>query len=116
MKKAFLTKIKDLLLEQKNEILKQVEQEVVVDTDGDETDEIQGNMLIEMNNQLNTRNSAKLKQIEEALRRITDNTYGLCQDCEEPIPEKRLLHNPHFQTCVPCAEAREAEEKQRKRF
>lgn len=115
MNKSFLQKMKNLLLEQRHEILKQAEQEVSVDTEGDETDEIQANILIELNNQLNTRNSVKLAQIETALKRIEDKTYGLCQDCNDPIPEKRLLSNPYFQTCVSCAEEREAEEKQRKR-
>jgi DnaK suppressor protein len=115
MNKSFLQKMKSLLLEQKSELLKTTSQEADVDTEGDEIDEIQGNQLIEMNNQLNTRNNAKLHQIDAALKRIEDKTYGLCQDCEDPIPEKRLLANPYFQTCVSCAEEREAEEKQRKR-
>jgi DnaK suppressor protein len=116
MNKTFLTKMKAQLLEQKQEILKQIEQEVSVDTEGDETDEIQANILIELNNQLTSRNSAKLSQIEAALKRIDEKTYGLCTDCEEPIPEKRLLANPYSLTCVSCAEDREAEEKQRKGF
>ena len=116
MNKTFLHKMKDLLTEQKEEILKQAAQEISVDTEGDETDEVQGNMLIELNNALNTRNAAKLAQIESALKRMESGTYGLCQDCEDPIPEKRLLSNPHFQTCVSCAEEREAEEKQRKKY
>lgn len=116
MNKAFLKKMKDLLLEQKQEIVNHTKQEIAVDTEGDETDEVQGNMLMELSNQLNTRNAAKLSQIESALKRIDDGTYSLCQDCEDPIPEKRLLSNPHFQTCVSCAEEREAEEKQRKKF
>jgi DnaK suppressor protein len=115
MNKTFLFKVKELLLAEKQEILRQVNQDIDVDTEGDETDIIQANILIELTNQLNTRNSAKLAQIEAALKRIDDKTYGLCQDCEEPIPEKRLLHNPHFQTCVACAEEREAEAKQRKK-
>lgn len=115
MNKSFLQKMKSLLLEQKNELLKKTEQEVDVDTEGDEIDEIQANQLIEMNNQLNTRNNAKLLQIDAALKRIEEKTYGICQDCEEAIPEKRLLMNPYFQTCVSCAEEREAEERQRKR-
>jgi DnaK suppressor protein len=116
MNKSFLAKVKDLLLAEKREILAQAKQDVDIDTEGDETDEIQGQIIIGITNQLNTRNSAKLAQIEAALKRIEDKTYGLCQDCEDPIPEKRLLHNPHFQTCVSCAEEREIEEKQRKRF
>lgn len=116
MNKTFTQKMKNLLLAEKQEILKKTaDQEADVDTEGDETDEIQANMLIEMSNQLNTRNQAKLVQIDAALKRIEDKTYGICQDCEDPIPEKRLLMNPYFQTCVSCAEEREAEEKQRKR-
>lgn len=114
--KSFLSKMKDLLLGEKKDILAQAQQEREIDVDGDETDVIQGNMLAEMTNRLNTRASAKLRQIEDALSRIDNQSYGLCQDCGESIPEKRLLLNPHFQTCVSCAEDREAEEKQRKRF
>jgi DnaK suppressor protein len=116
MNKSFLKKMKETLLVQKQEILNQTTREIDVDTDGDETDEIQANILIGLTNQLNTRNAAKLLQIESALKRIEDKSYGLCQDCNESIPEKRLLSNPYFQTCVSCAEEREAEEKQRKKY
>ena len=107
--------MKEILLSQKQEILVKVKQELDIDVDGDETDVIQGNMIIELNNRLNSRASSKLQQIEDALQRIERKTYGLCQDCEDPIPEKRLLANPYFQTCVSCAEEREREEKQRRR-
>lgn len=113
MNKTFLQKMKALLSEQKKELLKQVEQEVSVDTEGDETDEIQANILIELNNQLSARNSIKISQIDAALKRIEDKTYGLCLDCEEAIPEKRLMANPHAQLCVSCAEDREKEEKRK---
>lgn len=113
MNKTFLTKMKALLVKEQQELLKQAGQEVSVDTEGDETDEIQANILIELNNQLSSRNSARLTQIRAALKRIEDKTYGLCQDCEEPIPEKRLMANPYAQVCVSCAEDREREEKRK---
>ena len=119
MNKNFLKDMKDNLLSQKKEIAAQAARDIDVDTEGDETDEIQGNMLIQLHNQLNIRNSSKLAKIEAALLRINDKTYGLCEDCGESIPEKRLLLNPYFQTCVSCAEEREIQEiqeKQRKRF
>jgi len=116
MNKTFLKKMKSLLTEQKQELLKQTEQNLDVDTEGDETDEVQANQLIEMNRQFFLRNADKLSKIESALKRIEEGSYGLCQDCEELIAEKRLLSNPHFQICISCAEEREAEEKQRKRF
>lgn len=114
MNKSFLNKIKKLLLSQKDEIVKQSVQEVTIDVDGDETDEIQGNILIGLTNQLTTRNIAKLSQIDLALKKIDESTYGLCQDCGEAILEKRLLSNPHFQTCISCAEEREMEEKRKR--
>lgn len=115
-KKVFLQNMKNLLLAQKKELTKQKVKDFNIDTDGDETDEIQGNIIIDINNQIHSRNSMKLIQIEEALKRIDDRSYGICLDCEESIPEKRLLINPHFQICVACAETREIEEKQRKRL
>ena len=116
MNKTFLRKIWCLLHDQKSEILKQSARPIDIDTEGDEIDEVQGNMLIEMTNQINTRNSIKLAQIEAAFNRIDDHSYGVCLECGEAIAEKRLLHNPHFQTCVTCAEKREREAKQRKRL
>ena len=115
LNKTFLQKMKESLLSQKHILLAKSTQEQDIDTDGDEIDEIQGNMLIELNNQLNTRNNIKLAQIDDALERMDSNTYGICEDCDEAIPEKRLLANPYFLICVSCAEDREAEEKQRKR-
>jgi DnaK suppressor protein len=116
LKKSFLNKIKEQLLTQKKEILEQIKQEQEIDVEGDEIDNIQGNLLIEMNNHLSTRASSKLKRIEEAILRIENKTYGFCLDCDEEIAEKRLLFNPHFQICISCAEDREIEEKQRKRL
>ena len=116
LSKTFLKQIKELLLLEREQLTEMSSRKVDIDIDGDETDEVQGNMLIELENQLSSRNNLKLHQINDALKKIEDKTYGQCQDCEEDIPEKRLLHNPYFVTCVSCAEEREKETKQRKRF
>jgi RNA polymerase-binding transcription factor len=114
MKKTMVSKIKKLLLAQKQEILQQSLDAIEVDHDGDEFDEIQANVLIGIANQLNIRNASKLSQIENAFLRIANGSYGKCQDCQNDIPEKRLLSNPHFQTCVDCAEDREIEAKRKR--
>jgi DnaK suppressor protein len=115
MNKTFLTKVKENLLTQKRDLTIKSTQSVVIDTDGDETDEIQGNLIMDLANHLSSRDTAKLRRIDSALQRIEERTYGLCQDCGEKIPNARLLANPHFLTCVACAEERERDEKQRKR-
>jgi len=115
MNKVFLEKMKQNLLAQKNMILSRGQQNLDVDNDGDETDEIQANMLIEINNHLGSRDIDRLKDIDIALIKMKDSSYGCCDDCGEDIPEKRLSINPCFLTCIGCAEEREIQAKNNKR-
>jgi RNA polymerase-binding transcription factor DksA len=41
--------------------------------------------------------------IDEALARIEDGSYGICDSCARPIPVARLEALPHARTCVRCA-------------
>ena len=43
-----------------------------------------------------------LKEIEEALVRVDEGTYGVCQDCNKPIPVERLEILPYARACVSC--------------
>ncbi len=45
-----------------------------------------------------------LAAIEEALNRLRDGTYGLCIDCGQPIPEKRLEAIPWAVRDIACQE------------
>ena len=50
----------------------------------------------------------KLKgKIEEALVRIEDGTFGLCEVCEEEISEERLRARPVTTLCINCKESQE---------
>jgi DnaK suppressor protein len=44
----------------------------------------------------------QLHQIEAALARIEDGTYGICLECGEAIPPERLEIIPYATTCVRC--------------
>ena len=41
-----------------------------------------------------------LEQIERALARINDGTYGTCERCGKPIPEERLRARPWATLCI----------------
>jgi RNA polymerase-binding transcription factor DksA len=41
--------------------------------------------------------------IEQALGRLDNGTYGSCERCEAPIPLERLEAIPHARECVACA-------------
>ena len=48
-----------------------------------------------------------LHKIEEALRRLEENTFGYCFECGEEISERRLRALPFAVRCKDCEEARE---------
>jgi DnaK suppressor protein len=53
------------------------------------------------------RHRSQLREIEEALRKISEGTYGICDDCEEEIPVGRLNVMPFALRCVDCQEKHE---------
>jgi len=48
-----------------------------------------------------------LGEIDAALERIEDGTYGLCADCGGPIGEERLLAVPYATRCIDDKRAQE---------
>ncbi len=50
------------------------------------------------------RNARSLRDIEAAIDRVDDGTYGMCGDCEEPISPRRLAAIPWATLCVRCQE------------
>ncbi len=45
---------------------------------------------------------AEVRDIDGALKRIEDGTFGLCENCEEIIKPARLKAIPHARLCVDC--------------
>jgi DnaK suppressor protein len=43
-----------------------------------------------------------LAEVQQALARIDNGTYGICTNCGQPIPEKRLEAIPWATLCVTC--------------
>jgi RNA polymerase-binding protein DksA len=43
-----------------------------------------------------------LQEIEAALRRIEDGTFGICETCGQPISEERLEAIPYATQCIDC--------------
>ena len=50
----------------------------------------------------NSLDMSLLRQIQDALIRIADQSYGVCQDCDTPISTKRLEAVPWANYCVRC--------------
>lgn len=53
---------------------------------------------------LDNRIRFEMEQIERTLERIEAGEYGICAECGEKIPEKRLMAVPEASRCVSCEE------------
>jgi DnaK suppressor protein len=49
---------------------------------------------------------AHLAQIDAAMRRVADGSYGVCERCGQPIAGPRLTARPTASTCIRCAAGR----------
>jgi DnaK suppressor protein len=54
-----------------------------------------------------------ISKIREALDRIDDGTFGICESCGEEISEKRLKARPVTTLCIDCKKKQEANERAR---
>ena len=43
-----------------------------------------------------------VEEIDDAVKRIADKTYGYCERCFQPIPKPRLRALPYARLCVAC--------------
>lgn len=65
---------------------------------------------------LGDREREKLHAIDDALLRINEGEYGICEECEEEIPLGRLKAMPFTRHCVKCKSDLEKILAQTKRF
>jgi len=56
---------------------------------------------------IRSRESLLIKKIRQALERIENNTYGICESCGEEISIKRLEARPVTAKCIDCKEEEE---------
>ena len=54
------------------------------------------------------KSSRTINDIDEALSRIADRTYGVCMTCGNLIDKNRLIHSPFVKTCTGCQRKLEA--------
>lgn len=112
--KEFLEKIKNILLERKETIKRQLQSFAKSDPYqkdnynsefpdfGDKEDENAAEVAIfEGNLSLEETLEQSLEMINRSLQKIENNTYGLCEKCGNPIEEKRLEIMPTATKCAP---------------
>jgi DnaK suppressor protein len=119
-RKEFLKQASEMLEEMKRSLMKEMQGRVKEETEGvkddgrDTYDLASDERDREINFILNDREREKLLAIDEALLRIADKTYGICESCEGEIQLGRLKILPFTRLCVKCQEENEKESKRQK--
>lgn len=118
MEKKKLDHFKELLLKHRQQILNiglvnsSQDLHVAEEDLADETDLASSLVQQQLTCTIRDREIIKLRKIDMALDRISEGTYGHCEECEEEISFKRLENQPWAELCITHAEEKEREESQ----
>jgi len=117
LKKKDLKRFREILLARKKEILRNAQrtlsEDMTLESDDlpDEMDLASSEYLQSFTFRLRGREKTFLKKIDHALAKIEEGTFGICEECEEPISIKRLEARPETTLCIRCKEDQERMEK-----
>jgi DnaK suppressor protein len=109
--------LKDMLLRMREDLVRDIARRSKSTTEGtqpdigDILDSVSEERTRELDMILTDREKKKLLQIDDAIDRIEDGSYGLCEECGVKIPKGRLKVMPFAKYCVECQEKLEREEK-----
>ncbi len=113
MEKAFEEKMRKVLVSRRMKLLR-TDDEIVNDAQGlrenddvDLEDHAQTAQASEVIARLDSKDSRELAEIDAAMGRLAEGQYGICAECDEPIPHGRLEALPEARTCASCAELSE---------
>ena len=109
---ASTEELRALLLSRRNGILENIDRDISSKIDsatlvGDVADLAHGSSENELTFQLAEAESRELGQVDKALEKIDEGTYGICEICNENISLSRLKALPFANKCIRCQEADE---------
>ncbi|MGO9621142.1 MAG: TraR/DksA family transcriptional regulator [Desulfobaccales bacterium] len=112
-----LAEVKDRLLERKQNLWLEVKDQLkssigdgyqeMLATARDEEDQATVSLMAETSLTLLGPKRQELEAIEEALQRLENGSYGLCEVCGQPIEPRRLEIMPETPLCRGCMSQRE---------
>jgi DnaK suppressor protein len=107
-KSRFKNQIKNILFQMRKELIDDVSQSIRAESDylrfdvGDFYDHATSDRARELSLMLTDRERQKLVQIEEALKKIDEGSYRVCESCGDEIDEERLIAMPFAKLCLSC--------------
>ncbi len=109
LRRSLIQKREEIVREVKNGISKYIKGETrqLVDTALDDGDWSVVDLSEDISFKHMSTHRENLLKIDEALRKLSEGTYGFCEDCGEEISKARLNILPFAIFCTDCQERRE---------
>src|ERR1700730_4194456 len=117
----FLAKMREQLLEMKTKLLAEIDSTLRAEREGNKDEGMDTYDLAseerdrEINFILSDRERVKLKQIDDALARMAEGSYGVCESCGLEIAQERLEAMPFTRLCRDCQQDQEREGQSQRR-
>jgi DnaK suppressor protein len=120
-RKKFLAKVREHLLDEKQRLDSELRSELEAEREGTKDEGMDTYDLAseerdrEINFILSDRERVKSKSIEDAVSRLDDGSYGICESCGLEIGEERLEALPFTRLCRDCQQDQEREARTQRR-
>ena len=103
--------VREILERKKAELLQVLQRRdgIAIERSADQMDEIQYAAGRDLAIWDVDRVTALLRQVNAALQRVDDGSFGICAECESPIGAKRIAAVPWAQCCIKCQESADRE-------
>lgn len=122
MRKAFLKNVREKLTEMRRQTLQEISNDLKQGREGAKDEGMDTYDLAseerdrEISFILTDRERGRLQAIQEAIERVDEGTYGMCDNCELEIAPARLEALRFTRLCVSCQAEREKAAKASRRF
>jgi DnaK suppressor protein len=121
-RKKFLADLNENLEKMKAKLMAEIDSELKAEREGNKDEGMDTYDLAseerdrEINFILSDRERVKIKQIDDALERMEDGSYGVCESCGLEVAEERIAAMPFTRLCRDCQQDQEREAKSQRRF
>jgi DnaK suppressor protein len=120
-RKKFMADLRQQLLEMKAKLLEEMNQESKAEREANKDEGLDTYDLAseerdrEISFILSDRERSKVKNIDDALERMDEGSYGVCDACGLEIAEERLIAMPFTRLCRDCQQDQEREARSQRR-
>src|SRR5579875_7396 len=120
-RRNFMADLRQQLLDMRAKLLQEMDLEAKAEREGNKDEGLDTYDLAseerdrEISFILSDREHSKIKNIDDALERMDEGSYGVCDSCGLEIAEERLTAMPFTRLCRDCQQEHEREARSQKR-